>query len=158
MLGMSTVITPAAYASCSRGLVGPAKSDRMWVDDQGSGPVTVVFESGNGNDSTVWDAITSRVRKFGVRTFAYDRAGLGRSDPAPAVYKVEAELARLQRLLRLCRVAGPIVFVAHSYGGLLGLMTAANDKQVKAMVMVDAMVPGAMSARVHGMSLVGARR
>ena len=142
-----TAIAPAAFANCERGLVGGGKAGRLWVDDQGSGPVTVVFESGNGNDATVWDAITPRVRAFGVRTFAYDRAGLGRSDPAPAVYTVEAELARLQRLLRLCRVTGPIVFVAHSYGGALGLMTAEHDKRVKAMVMVDAMVPGAMSWR-----------
>lgn len=143
-----TAVAPAAEANCNRGLIGPGKSGRLWVDDQGAGPVTVVFESGNGNDSTVWDAIAPRVRKFGVRTLAYDRAGLGRSDPAPATYTVEAELARLQRLLRLCRVTGPIILVAHSYGGVLGLMTARNDKRVKAMVMVDAMVPGAMSAQV----------
>jgi pimeloyl-ACP methyl ester carboxylesterase len=157
MLCMFIVVTPAAYANCTRGLVGEGKSGRLWVDDQGSGPVTVLFESGNGNDSTVWDAITPRVRKFGVRTFAYDRAGLGRSDPAPKVYKVDAELARLQRLLRLCRVTGPIVFVAHSYGGLLGLMTAENDKRIKAMVMVDAVVPGAMSAREIAVSVAKLR-
>lgn len=138
--------TPA-QAACDRGLVGPGKSARLWVDDQGSGPATVVFESGNGNDATVWDAITPRVRALGVRTVAYDRAGLGRSDPAPREYTVEAELARLQRMLRLCRVNGPIVFVAHSYGGLLGFMTAQRDKRLEAIVLVDAMVPGAMSAR-----------
>lgn len=150
-------VAPAAYANCSRGLIGPGKSGRLWVDDQGSGPATVVFESGNGNDSAVWDAITPRVRKFGVRTFAYDRAGLGQSDPAPATYTVEAELARFQRLLRLCRVSGPIILVAHSYGGLLGLMTAKNDKRLKAMVMVDAMVPGAMSAQVIEQSVAKLR-
>lgn len=157
MLCWLTVIVPAAHANCNRGLVGPGRSARLWVDDQGFGPATVVFESGNGNDSTVWDAITPRVRQFGVRTFAYDRAGLGRSDPAPSVYTVEAELARLQRLLRVCRVTGPIIFVAHSYGGLLGLMTAANDKRLKGMVMVDAMVPGAMSAREIENSMVKLR-
>ena len=150
-------VAPAADASCKRGLVGPGRSGRLWVDDQGSGPVTVVFESGNGNDSSVWNEITPRVRRFGVRTLAYDRAGLGRSDPAPATYTVEAELARFQRLLRRCRVTGPIILVAHSYGGLLGLMTASNDKRVKAMVMVDAMVPGAMSARVIEESVVKLR-
>lgn len=152
-----TAVAPAAYPNCNRGLVGHGKAGRLWVDDQGFGPVTVVFESGNGNDSTVWDAITPRVRKFGVRTLAYDRAGLGQSDPAPAKYSVEAELARLQRLLRMCRIDGPIIFVAHSYGGLLGLMTAQNDKRVKGMVMVDAMVPGAMSAQVIEQSVAKLR-
>lgn len=80
----------------------------------------MVFESGNGNDSTVWEVITPRVRALGVRTFAYDRAGLGRSDPAPATYTVEAELGRLQRVLRLCQVTGPILFVAHSYAATAG--------------------------------------
>lgn len=98
-------ITPAAaHAECGRGLIGHGGSGRLWVDDEGAGPVTVVFESGNGKDSTVWDAIAPRVRALGARTFAYDRAGLGRSDPAPATYTVEAELARLQRVLRMCRV------------------------------------------------------
>jgi pimeloyl-ACP methyl ester carboxylesterase len=147
----------AVQADCGRGLVGSGKSGRLWADDEGSGPVTVVFESGNGNDSTVWDAITPRVRALGARTFAYDRAGLGRSDPAPATYTVEAELARLQKVLRICRVAGPILFVAHSYGGLLGFMTAAHDERIKGMVLVDAMVPGAMSERTIDASVAQLR-
>ena len=114
------VVASPAQANCGRGLIGPGKADRLWVDDQGAGPITAVFESGNGNDSTVWEVITPRVRALGVRTFAYDRAGLGRSDPAPATYTVEAELGRLQRVLRLCQVTGPILFVAHSYAATAG--------------------------------------
>lgn len=51
----------------------------LWVDLQGQGETTVVFESGNGNDSTVWDALEPQVRALGVRTFRYDRRGYGRS-------------------------------------------------------------------------------
>lgn len=151
------IFAQTAYANCKPGLVGPGKAGRLWVDDQGSGPLTVVFESGNGNDSTVWDAITPRVRKLGVRTFAYDRAGLGRSDPAPAIYTVEAELARFQSILKKCKVSGPILYVGHSYGGLLGLMTAEKNQQIKAMVLVDAMVPSAISAQEFENSLVRLR-
>jgi pimeloyl-ACP methyl ester carboxylesterase len=151
------IFAQTAYANCKPGLVGPSRTGRLWVDDQGSGPLTVVFESGNGNDSTVWDAITPRVRKLGVRTFAYDRAGLGRSDPAPASYTVEAELARFQSVLKKCQISGPILYVGHSYGGLLGLMTAEKNQQIKAMVLVDAMVPNAISAQEFENSLVKLR-
>jgi pimeloyl-ACP methyl ester carboxylesterase len=138
-------------------MVGAGSSGRLWADDQGSGPVTVVFEAGNGDDSSVWQGITPRVRALGVRVLAYDRIGLGRSDPAPATYAVQAEVARLKRLLRSCKVTGPIVLVAHSYGGALALMLAEHDRRIRGLVLVDAMVPDAMSARVIDQALTQLR-
>src|SRR5438067_9531912 len=44
---------------------------------------TVVLESGAGNDSSGWHLVQSEVAKF-TRVCAYDRAGLGSSDPVPA--------------------------------------------------------------------------
>ncbi|HLJ90237.1 MAG TPA: alpha/beta hydrolase [Candidatus Angelobacter sp.] len=64
--------------SCAQSLVS-IDGNRIWVDKAGSGNVTVVFESGFGNDSTVWSQIAPRIRAAGFRTFVYDRAGMGQS-------------------------------------------------------------------------------
>lgn len=113
----------------------------LWVDLQGEGPVTVLFEAGNGNDSSVWSAVAQRVRAMGNRTFVYDRAGLGKSGPQPANYSIESEVKRLRSLLDICQVKGPILFVGASYGGAIGLLAAAADPRIAGMVLVDAVVP-----------------
>ena len=118
----------------------------VWVDVEGAGDVTVVFEAGGGNDSSVWAQIAPRVREAGTRTFAYDRAGLGRSEPGPSPYSVDDEVAALRSALTWCGVTGPVVLTAHSYGAVIGLLTASQDERVAGLVLVDAMVPGTTPA------------
>lgn len=121
----------------------------LWVDLQGQGTTTVVFESGNGNDSTVWDALEPQVRAMGVRTLRYDRRGYGRSAHfAKETYKVEMDLDTLQGALAACGVVGPIIMVAHSYGGGLAVMTAQRDRRIKGLVLVDAVVPGVSTPKI----------
>lgn len=121
----------------------------LWVDLQGQGETTVVFESGNGNDSTVWDALEPQVRALGVRTFRYDRRGYGRSAHfAGETYTVEMDLSTLQGALTACGITGPIVAVAHSYGGGLAVMTARRDRRIKGLVLVDAVVPGVSTPKI----------
>ena len=106
----------------------------------GAGSPTVVFEAGGGDDSSVWAEIEPAVREVnGVRTFLYDRAGLGRSDPpAAGEYRIDDEAAALLRALDARRVTGPIVLVAHSYGGFVATLVAATDSRVAGAVLVDA--------------------
>lgn len=121
----------------------------LWVDLQGQGATTVVFESGNGNDSTVWDALEPQVRAMGVRTFRYDRRGYGRSAHfASETYRVEMDLNTLQAALAACGVSGPIIMAAHSYGGGLAVMTARRDRRIKGLVLVDAVVPGVSTPKI----------
>jgi pimeloyl-ACP methyl ester carboxylesterase len=113
----------------------------LWVDLQGSDSPTVVFEAGNGNDSSVWTDIAPRVRQLGVRTFVYDRAGLGKSKPRVGPYKVEREVGFLRGALRQCGVRGSLILVAHSYGGLMALLMASADSNVDGIVLLDAAIP-----------------
>jgi pimeloyl-ACP methyl ester carboxylesterase len=135
--------SPAARADtpCRSSLVDLG-SQRLWADLQGEGATTVVFEAGGGADSGVWAAIVPRVQALGVRTLVYDRAGLGRSEPRPGVYAIEREVRDLRTLLDRCGVTGRTIFVSHSYGGFLTLLTAAEDRRVVGLVLVDANVPG----------------
>ncbi len=139
-----TVLLPpqarAKGVSCHETSVS-VDSQNLWVDLQGHGSPTVVFESGNGNDSSVWAAITPRVRQLGVRTFVYDRAGLGKSRPRVGPYRIDREVGFLARVLRKCEVRGPLILVAHSYGGLMALLMSSANSDVDGIVLLDATVP-----------------
>jgi pimeloyl-ACP methyl ester carboxylesterase len=115
---------------------------QLWVQVAGEGDPTVVFEAGGGEDSSVWAKLEPEVRqRIGVRTVLYDRAGLGKSTPAPGPYRIEDEVAALRRALDRFGLRGPIVLVAHSYGGFLARLMAASDPRVVGVVLVDANLP-----------------
>jgi pimeloyl-ACP methyl ester carboxylesterase len=113
---------------------------RLWTSVTGGGSPTVVFEAGGGDDSAVWAEIEPEVReRNAVRTFVYDRAGLGRSDPPPAgAYRIDDEANALVLALDARSVSGPIVLVAHSYGGFVATLVAASDPRAAGAVLVDA--------------------
>lgn len=140
-----TLLAPGAGASprtCGSELVDVG-GRRLFVDLAGTGGLTVVFEAGGGNDSRVWAQIAPRVRAAGVRTFVYDRAGLGQSELGPAPYSIDDEVQALRSALTGCSVGAPLVLVAHSYGGAVSLLTASIDERVAGLVLLDALVPGA---------------
>src|ERR1700682_3289189 len=68
----------AAAGSCTPSLLDVG-GNQIWVNKQGAGALTVVFDSGFGNDSGVWSQIAPRIRAAGVQTLVYDRAGMGKS-------------------------------------------------------------------------------
>jgi pimeloyl-ACP methyl ester carboxylesterase len=112
---------------------------RLWVRRVGADPPTVVFESGGGDDSSVWTELDARTRaETGVATVVYDRAGLGRSDPCPGPYRIENESTGLRTALTAAGAISPFVLVAHSYGGFVSVLTAATDPRVAGLVLLDA--------------------
>lgn len=134
--------TVAAEAPCNGGLLD-IDGNKIWVHEQGTGNPTVVFESGFGNDSSVWASLEKQVRERGFRTFVYDRAGLGRSTINPsAVYSIDNDAHILSTALERCGIGGPIVMVGHSYGGAISLVLAERSQKVKGLVLLDAVVPG----------------
>jgi pimeloyl-ACP methyl ester carboxylesterase len=115
----------------------------LWTQVAGKGSPTVVFESGGGNDASDWANIEPEVRRSNaVRTFLYDRAGLGKSDRAPGPYRIDNEAVALEHALDAREVRGPIVLVAHSYGGFVATLVAARDARVAGAVLVDANLAG----------------
>jgi pimeloyl-ACP methyl ester carboxylesterase len=117
--------------------------NQIWVDHEGAGPVTAVFEAGFGNDSSVWADIAPRIRAAGAQTVVYDRAGMGKSTIDPgAPYSIDNDVHILRAVLTACGIAGPIVLVGHSYGGGIGLVAASRDQRIRGLVLLDAVVPG----------------
>src|SRR5262245_44047579 len=85
---------------------------------RGTTTQTILFESGGGDDSSVWNDVAPAI---GQRTEAtvvtYDRAGSGKSEPAPGPYKIDEEVTALERGLSQLGLQKNLVIVAHSYGG-----------------------------------------
>lgn len=114
----------------------------LWVDYEQIGPVTVVFEAGGGNDSSVWKDIVPEVQALSASTFVYDRAGLGKSAVDDSPYSIQREVNALAMALDRCHIENPIIMVAHSYGGMISQLFAAQDARVSSLVLLDAVVPG----------------
>lgn len=144
-------LLPTACASTSglatsgacNGALREIDGQSVWVDAHAGGEVTVAFESGNGNDSSVWSAVASRVREAGLGTFAYDRPGLGKSPLRLGSYAIQNEVRTFGAALTACDIHRPVVLVAHSYGGVIALLSAARDQRIVGLVLVEALVPHA---------------
>lgn len=77
---------------------------------------TVVLESGVGGWSVQWHAVQNQVGVF-ARVCAYDRAGMGWSEPGPEPRDGRQIAGELHTLLTNAEVPGPYVLVGASRGG-----------------------------------------
>jgi pimeloyl-ACP methyl ester carboxylesterase len=113
---------------------------RLRMVSAGSGAPVVILEAGAGGFSAVWGPVMRGVAKF-TRVIAYDRAGLGRSDPPPrGEPRTSANaVADLHALLHAARIEPPYVICGHSYGGFHArLYTSRYPAEVAGLVLVDA--------------------
>lgn len=118
---------------------GPAKAD---------GP-TVLLEAGAFGFSADWGVVQDKLAAKGIRSCAYDRAGLGFSDPGPKPRDGLAVEDDLEKLLAAAGEKGPFILCGHSMAGLrLRLFAARNPGMVKGVVLVDATTPEAMDNKV----------
>jgi pimeloyl-ACP methyl ester carboxylesterase len=111
-----------------------------------SGRPTVIFESGLGGDLGQWSAVLTDLQKTD-RACAYDRAGVGQSEPAPGPVTTADQVETLRGLLEAIEVEPPYVLVGFSVGGWNVLVhNDAHGADVAGAVMVDVRPPG-VSAR-----------
>jgi len=121
----------------------------------GAATPAVLLEAGAFGFSADWAAVQASLAARGVRSLAYDRAGLGFSDPGPSPRDGLAIATDLEALLAAAGEAGPFILCGHSMAGLhLRLYAARNAARVAGVVLVDATTPEAMDAPLTG-RLVG---
>jgi pimeloyl-ACP methyl ester carboxylesterase len=110
----------------------------------GSAAPTVILEAGGpGFDSTSWATIQPSIAGI-ARTCSYDRAFLGKSDPAGDGPRTIADsVDDLHALIGAAGIACPCVFVGTSWGGpIIRLYAGTFPEDVKGLVFVDGVPPG----------------
>ncbi|HLN70664.1 MAG TPA: alpha/beta hydrolase [Streptosporangiaceae bacterium] len=110
-----------------------------WVES-GTGTPAVVLIAGRNDTALSWGPVLAALAGR-VHAVAYDRAGLGDSDPDFQTPSTERTVADLSRLIDVAG-GGRCLVAGHSYGGLLGLLLAASHPdQLAGLVLVDPVVP-----------------
>jgi pimeloyl-ACP methyl ester carboxylesterase len=103
----------------------------------GQGRPTIILDAGLGGTSRDWVLVQARLASH-TRVCAYDRAGMGHSDPGPEPRSPARIADELRRLLKSAGVPGPYVLVAHSLSGKSArLFAAEHPEDVAGMVLVD---------------------
>ncbi|HLY06200.1 MAG TPA: alpha/beta hydrolase [Rhizomicrobium sp.] len=128
---------PVAPDLLRKNLVAIGGGRRMNIVCLGRGTPTVLFEYGLGSHLLHWQKVAQPVATM-TRACFYDRAGYGFSDPSPRPMTAEAVTDDLHALLRSAGIAGPLVLVGHSLGGLYAtLYTDRFPSEVAGLVLID---------------------
>ncbi len=111
---------------------------RLHLHCVGQGSPTVVLDAGLGAFSLDWGAVQPEIATK-TRVCAYDRAGLGWSEPGPRPRSPQQFADELHTLLTNAGIEGPYVLVTHSISGKTArLFASKHPDQVAGMVLVDA--------------------
>ena len=104
---------------------------------RGSGSPVVVFESGIAASSLSWTHVVADVAEF-TRGCAYDRAGLGWSDPSRLPLNTALMLDSLRAVVTHAGGADRAVLVGHSFGAWLVCAYASrHPRETAGVVLLD---------------------
>jgi pimeloyl-ACP methyl ester carboxylesterase len=97
---------------------------------QGDGPrPTIVLVHGDWADGSSWSGVIERLQRRGFTVVAPPNPLRGPSSDAPYLASF------------LQTISGPIVLVAHSYGGFVITNAATGNDNIRALVYIDAFIP-----------------
>ncbi len=103
---------------------------------------TVWMEAGAFGLAADWAAIQEKLAAKGLRSCAYDRAGMGWSDPGPKPRDSTAIVEDLEKLIAASGERGPFILMGHSMAGLhTRLFAGRNPDKVAGLVLIEATTP-----------------
>jgi pimeloyl-ACP methyl ester carboxylesterase len=109
----------------------------MYLHCMGTGTPTVILEAGFDDVAETWSFVQPEVARF-TRACAYDRAGLGQSDPGPEPRDSVQIVKELHTLLVNAGIEGPYILAGHSLGGMyMRLFADRYLEEVTGLVLVD---------------------
>jgi pimeloyl-ACP methyl ester carboxylesterase len=155
------VLVVAVWIAAGAAMVavaGPFKPSGAYVDIGGrklrlvcAGPAvgatppnqpTVWMEAGAFGLAADFAAIQQKLAAKGIRSCAYDRAGMGWSDPGPKPRDSAAIVGDLEKLIAASGERGPFILMGHSMAGLhTRLFAARNPDKVAGLVLIEATTP-----------------
>jgi pimeloyl-ACP methyl ester carboxylesterase len=110
----------------------------MHLDCRGEGQPTLLLEAAGPGDSLDWFRVHDALAAI-TRTCAYDRRGLGWSDPVSGPRTADAVVTDLVELLRAADEGGPYLLVGHAQGGVYARAFAHRlPEYTVGLVLVDA--------------------
>jgi pimeloyl-ACP methyl ester carboxylesterase len=122
--------------------IGDGRRLRLVCEGLRSDRPVIWLESGAFSGAADWAAIQQKLAARGLRSCAYDRAGMGYSDPGPKPRDGDAIVGDLEALVAASGEKGPFVFAGHSMAGLYVRQYAVrHPDQVVGLVLVDAVTP-----------------
>jgi pimeloyl-ACP methyl ester carboxylesterase len=126
--------TVIAVAVLAVGLLVPPSLGRLAAanpsDADGPRP-TIVLVHGDWADASSWNRVIERLQRRGYNVVA----------PPNPLRGPSSDAAYLASFLKT--IPGPIVLVAHSYGGFVTTNAATGNTDIKALVYIDAFIPDA---------------
>jgi pimeloyl-ACP methyl ester carboxylesterase len=168
LLGLIAVLVAAAATGASYQAIATARDQQTYpppgrmVDVGGyhlhlyciganlNGRPTVILEQSGGGFALNWFLVQPQVANV-TRVCAYDRAGLGWSEPGPEPRNGQAIAKDLHTLLHRAGIGGPYVLVGHSYGGLFVRAYAVQYRdEVAGLVLLDAAHPDEWTGTTQG--------
>src|SRR5258708_36478857 len=106
------------------------------------GKPTVWMEAGAFGLAADWAAIQEKLSAQGIRSCAYDRAGMGWSDPGPEPRDSEAIVGDLEKLIAASGERGPFILMGHSMAGLhTRLLAGRKPGEIAGLGPIDAPTP-----------------
>lgn len=166
LFGLAGFLVAASWAGARAGMVLREKYPpvgqmvdiggyRLHLDCQGQGEPTVILEATIGTPGSMWALIQPEVARH-TRACAYDRAGIGWSDPSPRPRTIDVIAEELHTLLDRAGIRGSKVLVGNSAAGWMVRYYAHNyPDAVAGIVLVDSAhedqfqrVPGEVSPAV----------
>jgi pimeloyl-ACP methyl ester carboxylesterase len=124
LIGLVPVLVIALFAVGAGGSGTAAKPQAS----QTAGP-TIVLVHGDWADGSSWTSVIKRLQRKGFTVVAPPNLLRGPATDAPYLASY------------LQSIAGPIVLVAHSYGGFVATNAATGNPNVKALVYIDGLAP-----------------
>jgi pimeloyl-ACP methyl ester carboxylesterase len=98
---------------------------------------TIVLVHGAFEDASIWNEVIQRLQRDGYPVVAFANPLLG----------VAVDTAYLRSLLD--KIQGPLILVAHSYGGAIITQAGGDDPKVKGLVYAASIMPAVGEAATH---------
>jgi pimeloyl-ACP methyl ester carboxylesterase len=125
------------YSEGDDGYFTYLRGKKQYVIVQGTGEPTIVFLTGKGRDCGDFKKVYDKLKKTN-QIFAYDRAGLGKSESFRGDRTVDTMAFELHELLVKEKIKPPYVLVGHALGTyIMRCYVNMYPKDVSGMVFID---------------------